>query len=283
MHNEQFKTNKNINDVKIALFSDIHYYPGYNTKIFSSIIKQIKKSNPDYVCITGDILDRTNIEDMDTLFSFLKEISTIAPTLVVLGNHDLKHGRPNHWKHLENNKFINELKKINNLYLLEDTIYTDTKNNISFYGFNLSYKYYEETEENYDVFAEEVQKLKAKLNEETYNITLFHSPTNIYRFISLNPTHELNKTDLILSGHMHNGGFPFSVSYILNKVFKTNRGIINPVKKFFPKYSHGKIKHVKDGYIHEGITKLSHSTKPLHIFDKMYQKRIEIINIKKDK
>ena len=71
MHNELFKTNKNINDIKIALLSDIHYHPEFNTKIFNSLLKQIKKNKPNYICIAGDILDNTNIKKIDTLIIFL--------------------------------------------------------------------------------------------------------------------------------------------------------------------------------------------------------------------
>lgn len=281
MHNELFKTNKNINDIKIALLSDIHYHPEFNTKIFNSLLKQIKKNKPNYICIAGDILDNTNIKKIDTLIIFLQEIATIATTLIVLGNHDIKCGEPKHWKHLENNLFINEIKKIDNLYLLEDKMYIDNDNNISFYGFNLSYNYYEKTDEDYNIFVEEVNKLNCKFPENTYNITLLHTPINIYRFILLNNNHPLSKTDLILSGHMHNGCLPFTFSYLLNKLFKSNRGIISPLRELFPKYSHGKIKNIKDGYIYEGITKFSKSTKSFHMLDNFYRKRIEIITIKK--
>lgn len=282
MHNELFKTNKNINDIKIALLSDIHYYPEFNPKTFNTLLKQIKKNKPNYICIVGDILDGTNFNKMDTLIIFLKELTTIAPTLMVLGNHDIKYGELKHWKHLENNIFINEIKKIDNLYLLEDNIYMDQTNNICFYGFNLSYNYYEKTDEDYHIFEEEVNKLNSKFPENTYNITLIHTPINIYRFISLNNNHPLSKTDLILSGHMHNGCLPFTFSYIINKIFKSNRGIISPIRELFPKYSHGKIKTIKDGYIYEGVTKFSKSTQLFHIFDKLYRKRIEIITIKKN-
>lgn len=281
MHNELFITNKDINNIKIALLSDIHYYPEFNTKIFTLLIKQIKKNKPNYICITGDILDKTNITNIDALIAFLKELANITTTLIVLGNHDIKYGEYKHWIHSPNNLFINEIQKINNLYLLEDQIYIDDNNNIAFYGFNLSYNYYEVEDEKYEVFVEEVNKLTKTFPNNTYNITLLHTPYNIYRFIANNPLHPLSKTDLILNGHMHNGCLPFTISYVLNKVFKSNRGIVSPTRKLFPKYSHGRIKDIKDGYIMEGITKFSKSTKKFHKFDIFYKKRIEIITIKK--
>ncbi len=59
MYNEDFYTNKDIKDIKIALLSDIHYSPNYNLKIFEKLTTQIKNNIPNYICILGDILDNS--------------------------------------------------------------------------------------------------------------------------------------------------------------------------------------------------------------------------------
>ena len=92
MHNETFYTNKDINDIKIGLISDIHYYPDYNTKIFTRITNQLKMNKPNYLCIAGDILDTTKYLELDKLFNWLNELSKICPIIAVLGNHDEKCG-----------------------------------------------------------------------------------------------------------------------------------------------------------------------------------------------
>ena len=281
MHNEIFTTTKNINDIKIALLSDIHYYSEYNEKTFEKLIKQINNNKPDYICIAGDILDNTSYINLKPIIHFLKELSKITTTIITLGNHDIKKGSLKHWEHSENNIFIKEIKRIDNLYLLEDEIYIDKDNNIAFYGFNLSYNYYEVQNEDYNVFTDEVKKLKGQFNTNTYNITIFHSPINIYDFINNNKNHNLSKSDLILSGHMHNGCLPFTFTYIINKVFKSNRSIISPTRKIFPKISQGKVSNIRDGYIHEGITKFSKSTRMFHLLDCIYPKKVEFITIKK--
>ena len=38
MHNETFYTKKNIEDIKIALISDIHYYKNFNQKTLNKMI-----------------------------------------------------------------------------------------------------------------------------------------------------------------------------------------------------------------------------------------------------
>ena len=280
MHKEVFTTNKKIKETKIAIFSDIHYYPEYNTKIFDRLIKQLKKNKPDYITIVGDILDSTDITDFSSLEDFLTTISNIAPTIVVLGNHDAKKGYMRNWTHNVNNEFIKMLKK--HVVLLQDNKYLDKKRNICFYGFNSTYKHYETDDEDYESFVKEANNLKATYDSDTYNITLTHSPINIYRFIKENQDHNLAKSDLVLSGHMHNGAIPYIFSSFFNKLFKTSRSIISPTRELLPKYSQGRIYNdVVDGYIYEGVSKLSRSTKAFHHFDFIYSKNVHFLTIKK--
>lgn len=279
MHKEIFTTKKNIKDTTIALISDIHYHNTFNSKLFDKITKQIQISKPDYIAIAGDILDTTTTTDMNVLEDFLKQLASITTTIVILGNHDEKQGEMKNWSYKKNQKLINILNNIDNIHLLTDTTYT--KDNITFYGFNPSFKYYEEDKETYESFCNEIKDLKCNIPNNTYNITLIHSPINIYNFLSKNKGHNLNNSDLILSGHMHNGCLPFWITNIINKLFKSTRSIISPTRKIFPQYAQGRI-YERDGYVYEGLFKLSKSTKFFHIFDKLYHKQITIIKIKKE-
>lgn len=280
MHNEYFYTKKDINEFKIALISDIHYYSTYNKKIFDNLYNQMKENKPNYIAITGDILDSSDTKDLNSLHDFLNNIAKLAPVIVVLGNHDEKQGHMHHWSHKKSGNLIELLNSINNLHLLNDSKYQD--NNITFYGFKLSYNHYEVENESYESFCNEIKDLKFDIPKSTYNITLLHTPVNIYNFIKKNPNHPLSNSDLILSGHMHNGCLPFWMSHTINKLFKTTRGILSPTRTFFPKFSHGR-NYERNGYIFEGICKLSHSTKFLHNFDCFFQKKVEFITIKKDR
>lgn len=279
MHKETFYTKKDIKETTFALLSDIHYHNTYNNKILTNIVKQIKQTKPDYIVIVGDILDTTETDNFTNLETFLKDLSKISPVITVLGNHDEKAGSMRKWSHKKNEPLLDLLNNIDNIYLLRDNKFT--KDNITFYGFDLSYKYYEVNNETYNSFCEEVKDKKFDIPEDTYNITLIHSPINIYNFIRNNPSHKLNNSNLILSGHMHNGCLPLLISNPLNKIFKTSRSIISPTKKFFPKYSQGRI-YERDGYIYEGITKLSKSSKLFHLFNIFYHKQVTFITIKKE-
>ena len=280
MHNETFYTNKNIKDTKLAVISDIHFNDKYNRKIFTKIINQINKNKPDYITIIGDILDTSNTTNLDDLRDFLETLSKISATLVVLGNHDEKAGEMHNWISEKNEKLLKILNSIDNLYFLNDSTYK--KDNITFYGFHLSYDYYEVKHESYESFVSELKNIKCNINKKDYNITLFHSPINIYTYIKNNKNHNLNNSDLILSGHMHNGCLPFTLSYIINKLFKSSRGLISPTRKIFPKYAQGRI-YERDGYVYQGIMKLSHSTKFFNYFDFIFQKKVQFITIKQNK
>ena len=280
MFNETFYTNKNIQETKIALISDIHFNDKYKRKIFTKILNQISKNKPDYITITGDILDTSNTTNLDDLRDFFERLSKISTTLVVLGNHDEKAGSMHNWTFEKNEKLLEILNNIDNLHFLNDTTYT--KDNITFYGFNLSYDYYEVQHETYEAFVNEIKKLNFNINKEDYNITLFHSPINLYPFLEKNKEHNLNNSDLILSGHMHNGCLPFIISHPVNKIFKTSRGLISPTRKLFPKYAQGRI-YERDGYVYQGIMKLSHSTKLFNNFDFIFQKHVQFITIKQNK
>lgn len=279
MHHETFYTKKDIKDLKLALISDIHYYPNYNQKILNRILKQIKNNKPDYICIAGDILDTTKCPELSQLFNWLEQLSQISPIIAVLGNHDEKCGSMWNWTHQKNELLLEGLKKIKNFNLLDNNILTF--NNISFYGFNATYKYYEKDNESFESFEEEMKDKNPNFNKDNYNITLFHSPINIYNYIAKYPKHPLNDTDLILSGHMHNGCIPYFITNPFNKLFKSSISLINPLRQFFRPYSQGRIYKIKDGYIYEGINKFSHSTKLFHKLDFIYQKNVQFITIKK--
>ena len=42
---------------KIVLLSDIHYYNKKDIKKLNKILKKIQSINPDYICISGDLID----------------------------------------------------------------------------------------------------------------------------------------------------------------------------------------------------------------------------------
>ena len=279
MKEELFITTKDIKDTKIAILADIHYCPNYNKKVLDKITKQIKKENPQYLLIAGDILDQANY-DYKELINFFNNLNKDITIIAALGNHDCYYETTNK-QIIEkyNDNFINEFKALKNTYLLNDEILII--DNICFYGIDLSFKHYYGDKESYSSFCQEIANLKTSLDEKNYNITIIHSPVNIYNYIKKNPNSNLAKSNLIISGHTHNGILPYWFTNILNRLFKTNRSLVSPYQFIFPKYAQGRVYKPVDGIIYEGLIKLSNSSKFVCYFDFIFHKKIKIINIKK--
>ena len=279
---EVFLTTKNVNNKNIVLLSDIHYSNIFNLKIFDKIISQIKKLSVDYIFIIGDLIDNTNI-NYDVLYSFLSDLEKYGKVFITLGNHDIyKYNNvkrslfnlgKNIWIRSNHSKLLKIIDKLDNTYLLDNNSYIDKESNICITGINMSFEYYA-SNENIDIFKKEINDINIKLNPKYYNILLIHSPYNVYKVPDV-----LNDYDLILYGHMHGG----LVHPLFSKLFKKNQGLISSRKEIFANYVRGRTKtDYFEGYIYEGITKLSESsTKFLHFFDRLFPKNIGYIEINK--
>ena len=236
--------NKNYNikgsiNTNIVLISDIHYYKKKDIIHLNKILDNIKKLKPDFICIPGDLTDESNICDEDYLLEWLTKLTHFSKVILTLGNHELYINRRKDLYGL-NNKLVNKIKKINNLYLLGNE--SKVIDNINFIGVTLNIDEYHNEEKHIINFN------KYNLNNKYYNIVLCHTP------ISITNETNLKNIDLVLCGHMHGGIVP----RFLRKIFKNN-GLISPSKRLFPKNVYGKI--LKDNstiIITSGITVVSH-------------------------
>lgn len=90
-----------MNNFRIAHISDTHirnlkYHMEYN-HVFNEIYDSLRQENPDYIIHTGDLAHtKTQLspEYFEMASNFLKSLADIAPTIMILGNHDgnLKNG-----------------------------------------------------------------------------------------------------------------------------------------------------------------------------------------------
>lgn len=246
------KTSENIN-IKIIHISDIHYSQNYNNKILDKLIIEIKNKQPNYICITGDLIDTYNITKTQKFTSFtnwLIKLSKICKVIISPGNHEYVEYKNKNYIY---QKDISWLENINdNIILLNNE--TKEINDITFIGFNPTYKYYYEDKEKNklkktDKLNELINKSKSK-----YNILLIHTPSFITNKENYDKIENRNKLDLILCGHTHGGLIPSFVP--------GNFGIISPNKKLFPKNVRGKIKIGNTILIiSSGVVKLSEKSK----------------------
>src|SRR5690625_2330276 len=81
---------QNFNGYKIVQLSDLH------NKTFgkdqSNIIEKVKKSSPDLIVITGDLIDSNRYDEQPGLI-LLESLVHIAPVYYVTGNHEWWSGK----------------------------------------------------------------------------------------------------------------------------------------------------------------------------------------------
>ena len=264
-------------DITFIHIGDIHYNETTSAKKLEYIKYAIEDAHPDYIFITGDLLDRPKItknkEKIKLLVSWLNSLGNIAKVFISLGNHDIILE--------EDYKFFNKLNDINNIYVLNNQSYEDE--NVFISGFTLPTNYYYNIEKHEDENAllETLQNnfnLVTNLPKKKYKVALIHSPILLSEKKVIE---KLKEYDLILSGHMHNGLIP----RILDKIIKNNYGLISPDKRFFAKNTRGKIKtKYYTIIITGGITKLSPSTtKILSKLNGLYPISINKITVKGEK
>ena len=264
-------------DITFIHIGDIHYNETSSAKKLEYIKYAIEDAHPDYIFITGDLLDRPKItknkEKIKLLVSWLNSLGNIAKVFISLGNHDIILE--------EDYKFFNKLNDINNIYVLNNQSYEDE--NVFISGFTLPTNYYYNIEKHEDENAllETLQNnfnLVTNLPKKKYKVALIHSPILLSE---KKVVEKLKEYDLILSGHMHNGLIP----RILDKIIKNNYGLISPDKRLFAKNTRGKIKtKYYTIIITGGITKLSpSSTKILSKLNGLYPISINKITVKGEK
>ena len=264
---------------KVFCIGDIHLSSLTKKEDIDNIIWSINIINPDYICIAGDLInssiDLDNQYAFDSLNTLLKKISLLAPVFIVLGNHDfiIKDGN----KYIEDTihtRIWQSFRDIPNVYLLEDDVFEDS--NIFIGGYRQKVDSYfgienERCEKLYNDLVKHDNLVK-KLPVKKPTIFLTHSPEFI---VSDNIQKLLKSYNIILTGHYHNSCMPTNI----NKFFgSSNRGIITPNKRLFPKYARGVLKLDTGAYLFYsgGWTKLG-SIKALRSFDKFFNRQIDVI------
>lgn len=268
-------TNK-LNKLTIVHLSDIHFHHTYNKKRFDIILENILKLNPNYICITGDIVDNRYVLDNEidrkTIIDFIKKLSEIASVILVLGNHEMEyHG----YKTIDMKKYYEikeHFKKIDNVIVLDNKTYIN--DNINFIGYNPPLNHYKNKEKDMNILVDDFNNQEFNINPNSYNILLIHTPKDLFKENVYNKLNNFKNIDLILSGHTHGGLIPNNI--------KGHFGLISPGKQLFPKNVRGiLIKENQTLIISSGIIKLSHASSIFRYFNNIYNMQINEIIITK--
>ena len=123
-------------DLTIIHISDIHFNTNTSLSKLNKLTTEIKKNNPDYIMISGDLIDEPKIiknkYKIKELLQFLSNLSEITKIFISLGNHDIFSS--------EDLKFFNKLNELKNIYILDNDCYKDEFIYIS--GLTLPNNYY---------------------------------------------------------------------------------------------------------------------------------------------
>lgn len=256
--NKTYNIKSNLNK-SIVLISDIHYSSKKDIRVLNYVLDNIKNMKPDYICIPGDIIDKSKVNDQEIFINWLKKLSTICKIIISIGNHEFYIDKYKKEYGL-NKQFFNKVSNIDNLYLLDNTnIIID---NINFIGLTHPIEFYFNESNNLEKFNNNIEKLKTY--KKYYNTLLCHSPVNVVN------SNKLNNIDLVLCGHMHGGVVPNFM-----RIFFKNTGFINPDLRLFPKNVYGNIKRNNTNIIiTSGIRVL-----PFKLINKLFNPEVVKINL----
>lgn len=275
VHNDNVKK-----DIKIASLSDVHISRSTTKEELAFIIYTIKKQNPDYIFLLGDIIDSYHLMDESStrakVTSLLMKLASISKVYFIIGNHDyiyynedygFTEGDIDRWDYYN---IFNNIKFINNEIIEED--------DITICGYNEPYKVYHSVDKN--AFNNEFKKYKLeRVDSDKPKILLVHTPEPLEK----EENKELVKDyDIIMSGHYHDGCVPA----LLNKVWPSKHGgIITSSKKLFPKNVRG-IRRLYTGsylFYNGGWTKIADSSpKKLQPLDSLCNRQIDVTTITND-
>ena len=194
----------------------------------SVIIDYVKKLKPDYIFITGDLIDR-NRTNLKRAVLLIEGIQRLAPIYYVTGNHEWQSEKAG-------TILLNELKKLDVHILHDEKIFLYRKDQrVQVIGMDDPYIFRSREGKKYDrVTSREFLKRffsVSREREKEYTILLSHRPEFMHFY-------QKAKINLVFSGHAHGG--QIRIPGI--------GGILSPHQGFFPKYAEGLVK--------EGETKM---------------------------
>lgn len=215
---EEFELSGLSKECRFVLISDLHnkVYTDGN----SSIIQAIKKINPDFIVLAGDLVTSAAKEDNTPGMLLIKALSLDYKIYYGLGNHETKIKQ-------EHERFggkFDQLKRgleDKNIIFLENKGVNIPEFNIRITGLELGLDYFAHfhKKEMRDGYIAEIAEPPAK---NRCNILIAHNPDYFEEYAAWG-------ADLVLSGHVHGGIMRLPLL----------GGVIAPSYRIFPKYDGG--------------------------------------------
>ena len=177
------KVTKDLEDIRIAQFSDTQLGPFYSQEDLKKVVRKINEMKPDIIVFTGDLLDNysTYEEDPEGISILLDEMQAPLGKYAIYGNHDVGGGAVRVYEKIMEAGGFKVLKnKIMPLELADGNI-------LNIIGLD-----------DWMLGAPELTNTLQKLNNKEFNVLLLHEP-DIADRVTKYPV------DLQLSGHSHGG------------------------------------------------------------------------------
>lgn len=191
---------------RIVHLSDLH------NKVFGGedepLLEQIAALDPDLIVLTGDFVDASNHTNYDKARLFMQQISKIAPSYYVLGNHEQLLPEE------EMQQFLADVVSYGVHHVQDEMITISAENGDSLQLIGLS---------NRSLYTTKLKTMMAEESKEALYLLLAHEPQLIDHYAETG-------VDLVFSGHAHGGQFriPF-----------VNIGIYAPDQGLFPNLVEG--------------------------------------------
>ena len=215
---EEFELPGLSKECRFVLISDLHnkVYGKQNEKV----IDAVKKINPDFVIVAGDLVTSKVNEDMTPGIKLMRTLGKNYKIYYGLGNHESK-------IKYQRNKFGDKYERLKsavdnkNVIMLENESAVIPKYNIKITGLDLNLNYFAHFKIR-KMDPDYMTKTLPELDKSKCNILIAHNPDYFEEYAKWG-------ADLVLSGHVHGG--------IMRLPFLG--GVIAPSYKLFPKYDGG--------------------------------------------
>ena len=202
---------------KAIFLSDMHNH--VYGKDNHDLLEAIRKENPDYVWIGGDMLVGKSGISYQPAIDFVKQLPEICPVYYANGNHEQRMKEIPENYDLPYEEYKKQLVEAGVKFLENDSVsfeWDDKK--VKLTGLEIPLGCYLHWHKD-DVKVEEIVERIGK-KEDCYEILMAHNPSFVDKYIE-------RGVNLILSGHLHGG-----IVRIPGVV-----GAISPSFEIFPKYS----------------------------------------------
>lgn len=233
-------------DISFLVISDIHRDKTRGKENLIKIKDLVNLDKIDSVIIPGDIVNDVNdLEDKkfkEQLQEELLSITKYKPAFVSLGNHDqMTHSEEGIWIPGNVELLRDTIREIPNFHLIANGEKWDM-NYLDISACSPDFDYYEaanknkrereSTEDYKNIFYQTYDQ--NLFSDNKLNIFLTHEPQSIIKLSKENGDCIQPNTDLVISGHMHNGLLPNFM-----QPFMKNKGLISPQMQLLPEYAQG--------------------------------------------